>query len=220
MGTTAYGGKGSKGRAANGDRPVGAASCRRDHHPMASCQTPPPRQLQMRTIHHRVMPNPPPRPVTAPYAGNCVNLAARLMTYGERNPSGALKKFRSVVRCDEATYLQCMNTGLSFSEEQTIELKGFKKGVKVLGIGAGAVHVAPWHTGVRMLVVGEQGGHGDGYWAFGGGAHWGYGWCALGVRVVRIRGMGEDGRGTTPPRLDTPATPHVAEGQGTAAGPT
>ena len=28
MGTTAYGGKGSKGRAANGDRPVGAASCR------------------------------------------------------------------------------------------------------------------------------------------------------------------------------------------------
>ena len=42
MGTTAYGGKGSKGRAANGDRPVGAASCRRDHHTMASCQTPPP----------------------------------------------------------------------------------------------------------------------------------------------------------------------------------
>ena len=43
MGTTAYGGKGSKGRAANGDRPVGAASCRRDHHTMASCQTPPPK---------------------------------------------------------------------------------------------------------------------------------------------------------------------------------
>ena len=42
MGTTAYGGKGSKGRAANGDRPVGAASCRRDHHTMASCQSPPP----------------------------------------------------------------------------------------------------------------------------------------------------------------------------------
>ena len=42
MGTTAYGGKGSKGRAANGDRPVGAASCRRDHHTMASCQNPPP----------------------------------------------------------------------------------------------------------------------------------------------------------------------------------
>ena len=41
MGTTAYGGKGSKGRAANGDRPVGAASCRRDHHTMASCQNPP-----------------------------------------------------------------------------------------------------------------------------------------------------------------------------------
>ena len=40
MGTTAYGGKGSKGRAANGDRPVGAASCRRDHHTMASCQNP------------------------------------------------------------------------------------------------------------------------------------------------------------------------------------
>ena len=42
MGTTAYGGKGSKGRAANGDRPVGAASCRREHHTMASCQPPPP----------------------------------------------------------------------------------------------------------------------------------------------------------------------------------
>ena len=40
MGTTAYGGKGSKGRAANGNRPVGAASCRRDHHTMASCQNP------------------------------------------------------------------------------------------------------------------------------------------------------------------------------------
>ena len=38
MGTTADGGKGSKERAANGDRPVGAASCRRDHHTMASCQ--------------------------------------------------------------------------------------------------------------------------------------------------------------------------------------
>ena len=44
MGTTAYGGKGSKGRAANGDRPVGATSCRRDHHTMASCQNPPPRR--------------------------------------------------------------------------------------------------------------------------------------------------------------------------------
>ena len=42
MGTAAYGGKGSKGRAANGDRQVGAASCRVDHHTMASCQPPPP----------------------------------------------------------------------------------------------------------------------------------------------------------------------------------
>ena len=42
MGTTAYGGKGSKGRVANGDRPVGAASCRREQYTMASCQTPPP----------------------------------------------------------------------------------------------------------------------------------------------------------------------------------
>ena len=42
MGTTAYGGKGSKGRAANCDQLVGAASCRRDHHTMASCQPPPP----------------------------------------------------------------------------------------------------------------------------------------------------------------------------------
>ena len=42
MGTTAYGGKRSKGRAANGDRPIGAASCRREQHTMATCQTPPP----------------------------------------------------------------------------------------------------------------------------------------------------------------------------------
>ena len=32
--------KGSKGRAANGDRPVGAASCRQEQHTMASCQNP------------------------------------------------------------------------------------------------------------------------------------------------------------------------------------
>ena len=32
MGTTAHG-KGSKGRAADGDRPIGAASCRREQHP-------------------------------------------------------------------------------------------------------------------------------------------------------------------------------------------
>ena len=37
-GTTAHGGKGSKGRAANCDRPVVAASCRREQHTMASCQ--------------------------------------------------------------------------------------------------------------------------------------------------------------------------------------
>ena len=41
MGTTAYGGKGSKGRAVNGNRPVGAASW-------------------TRTTHHGVMPPPPP----------------------------------------------------------------------------------------------------------------------------------------------------------------
>ena len=35
-------GLGSKGRAAYGDRPIGAASCRRDHHTRASCQNPPP----------------------------------------------------------------------------------------------------------------------------------------------------------------------------------
>ena len=39
MGTTAYGGKGSKG---NGDRRIGAASCRREEHTMATCQPPPP----------------------------------------------------------------------------------------------------------------------------------------------------------------------------------
>ena len=31
MGTTAYGGRGSKGRAVSGDRPIGTASCRPKH---------------------------------------------------------------------------------------------------------------------------------------------------------------------------------------------
>ena len=42
MGTTAYGGKGSKGRAVNGNGPVGVANCKRDQRTMASCQNPPP----------------------------------------------------------------------------------------------------------------------------------------------------------------------------------
>ena len=41
MGTTAYGGKGSKGRAANGDRPIGTASCRREQHTNGNMATPP-----------------------------------------------------------------------------------------------------------------------------------------------------------------------------------
>ena len=55
MGTTAYGGKGSKGRAANGDRPLGAASCRREQHTMASCQNPhtTPQQLPLQPCHRR-----------------------------------------------------------------------------------------------------------------------------------------------------------------------
>ena len=40
MDTTAFGGKGSKGRAANGDQPIGATSCRREQHTKATCQTP------------------------------------------------------------------------------------------------------------------------------------------------------------------------------------
>ena len=39
-GRRACGGIGSKGRAANGDRLVDAASCRRKQHTMASCQDP------------------------------------------------------------------------------------------------------------------------------------------------------------------------------------
>ena len=39
---TAYGGKGSKGRAVNGDRPIGAASCRREQYTKVTCQPPPP----------------------------------------------------------------------------------------------------------------------------------------------------------------------------------
>ena len=45
MGTTAYGGKGPKGGAVNGDRPIGAASCRRGQHSMATCQPPPPQAM-------------------------------------------------------------------------------------------------------------------------------------------------------------------------------
>ena len=41
MGTTAYGGKGSKGRAVNGEWPGGAASCRQERHTMATCRPPP-----------------------------------------------------------------------------------------------------------------------------------------------------------------------------------
>ena len=42
MGTTAYGGKGSKERAANGHQPIGAASCKREQYTKATCQPPPP----------------------------------------------------------------------------------------------------------------------------------------------------------------------------------
>ena len=42
MGTAADGGKGSEGRAANGDRPIGAARRRREQHTKATCQPPPP----------------------------------------------------------------------------------------------------------------------------------------------------------------------------------
>ena len=37
---TAYRGRGSKGRVANGDRPVGSANCRRDHHPWRHAKSP------------------------------------------------------------------------------------------------------------------------------------------------------------------------------------
>ena len=40
MGTTADGGKGSEGRAANGDRPIGTARCQREQHTNAACHTP------------------------------------------------------------------------------------------------------------------------------------------------------------------------------------
>ena len=42
MGTTAYGGRGSNGRAANGDRPMGAAGCRRERYTKGDMPTPPP----------------------------------------------------------------------------------------------------------------------------------------------------------------------------------
>ena len=48
MGTTACGGKGSKGRAANGDRSVGAASRRRQQHTVATCHPPPPISQEVR----------------------------------------------------------------------------------------------------------------------------------------------------------------------------
>ena len=57
MGTTAYGGKGSKGRAANGDRPIGAAGCRQEQYTKATCQPPLPLPGQTETCD----PPPPPR---------------------------------------------------------------------------------------------------------------------------------------------------------------
>ena len=42
VGTTAHGGRGSKGRAANGDRPTGTASCRREQYTHGDMPTPPP----------------------------------------------------------------------------------------------------------------------------------------------------------------------------------
>ena len=47
MGTTACGGKGSKGRAANGDRPVGAARCRREQQIQGDMPAPPPPKGRM-----------------------------------------------------------------------------------------------------------------------------------------------------------------------------
>ena len=60
--TTAYRGKGSKGRAVSGDRSMGPASCR-PKRMMASCQPPPPRHPP------RVFLNPPPSPPTPPGGG-------------------------------------------------------------------------------------------------------------------------------------------------------
>ena len=51
---TAYGGKGFNGRAANGDRQVGTASCRREQYTMASCQNPPLKRSPARAPRSRV----------------------------------------------------------------------------------------------------------------------------------------------------------------------
>ena len=62
MGTTAYGGKGSNGRAVSGDRPIGATSCRPKHtkvsyHPHATRHPPHPRVpcvgTEIQYTHHR-----------------------------------------------------------------------------------------------------------------------------------------------------------------------
>ena len=45
MGTTAYGEKGSKGKATNDDRPVGVATCRREQHTMRHAKPPRSRPL-------------------------------------------------------------------------------------------------------------------------------------------------------------------------------
>ena len=56
MGTTADGGRGSEGRAANGDRPVGAARCRREQHTQGVMPAPPPLKTQQvtATLLHRI----------------------------------------------------------------------------------------------------------------------------------------------------------------------
>ena len=51
MGTTAYGGKGSKGRAVSGDRPSGVASCRPEHTRVSYQPAPPPPSRSWSQVH-------------------------------------------------------------------------------------------------------------------------------------------------------------------------
>ena len=55
--TTAHGGRGSKGRAVNGDRPIGAARCRREQYTKGVMPTPPPPPASPEAL---CQPPPPP----------------------------------------------------------------------------------------------------------------------------------------------------------------
>ena len=76
MGTIACGGRGSKGRAANGKWPLGAANCRREQYPRATCQ---PSPLQRATSPAHLL---PPRGDSRGYVATLIPLPMLWPSHG------------------------------------------------------------------------------------------------------------------------------------------